>query len=127
MHAYLHSTMFIFIYETDFMRDVVVFIYIPLCLYLYPLPVSVLCVSPWFTFHYVYIYMHCVSTGFFGSFIFTFHYVYIYMPVRLCSKRRISIYIPLCLYLYVVGGCKSNISGIFTFHYVYIYICTQTV
>ena len=54
--------------------------------------------------------------------IFTFHYVYIYIKFIILQAKRGKIYIPLCLYLYILQ-LDGVIEGIkFTFHYVYIYI-----
>ena len=74
---------------------------------------------------------------------FTFHYVYIYIPPIIVNPIINHIYIPLCLYLYLLPGWEQvrdpnlhstmfifiwvfnficSIFSLFTFHYVYIYI-----
>ena len=98
---YLHSTMFIFIWElkeiTDsFYRDLhsTMFIFISK-------GNRFRCVKITFTFHYVYIYI----SEFFSNYIL-----------------RFNIYIPLCLYLYLARRHYCLLCYKFTFHYVYIYM-----
>ena len=77
-----------------------------------------------FTFHYVYIYIIGAATTAMASESFTFHYVYIYMQKDALKKGSACIYIPLCLYLYLIDYARSIHRYPFTFHYVYIYIQT---
>ena len=55
---HLHSTMFIFIFNTIYQIKRYTKIYIPLCLYLYPYLGVQQEKLIGFTFHYVYIYMN---------------------------------------------------------------------
>ena len=54
--------------------------------------------------------------------VFTFHYVSTYTCVRVNIKIFfISIYIPLCFYLYALTAAPPLVYGSFTFHYVSTY------
>ena len=119
-------------------------IYIPLCLYLY-LSDRKFQKSSWDLHSTMFIFillswLHSMI----GCLIFTFHYVYIYMFCKMWSSGIVCIYIPLCLYLYLLRhtfatsfiylhstmfifisvSIYDNQTGeiLFTFHYIYIYI-----
>ena len=98
-------------------------IYIPLCLYLYSLYISTSCLTCWFTFHYVYIYICVHDSVSYNSpnlhstmFIFILRISKIWLGMN--GNLHSTMFIFICLPLFFRKRGKDK----FTFHYVYIYM-----